>query len=109
MNDGTFNLTLKVRNDDTAEDIAERLRSILPTLDDGIHGGAIRDDNGNTIGEFGVKLDNPGPNANAAWLDAAARADKADKAEYDKAFEEATDDERDAFFDEHVKFIAVKF
>lgn len=29
------------------------------------------------------------------WLDACERADKADKAEYDKALEDATDAERD--------------
>lgn len=52
--DKFFTVTIRLGNDamQTQEDVARALRTVAAKLDTGETEGKIRDDNGNTVGEF---------------------------------------------------------
>jgi hypothetical protein len=52
----TFTLTIKLGNDamQTGDDIADALMAVASKVRSGHEQGRIQDENGNTVGEFGV-------------------------------------------------------
>ena len=56
MSQGRFRLVIDLGNDEmrTRKHIAGALRSVAYKLENGHESGKIRDENGNTVGEFAV-------------------------------------------------------